>query len=174
MDAVHWHLVLTHVPVVGTVFALLLLAVAVVTANQAVRRLGLAAVVVVAALALPAYLTGEPAEEIVERLPGVSEQVIDRHESAATTAFAAVEVLGVLALAGLALSLRARRVPTWVVTGMLLVTALTAGLMGRTANLGGQIRHTEIRTGAAAAPADVELRAAPRRGHDEKAGTQGD
>lgn len=79
---------------VGIVFALLLLAVALVTTNQGVRWLGLAAVVMVAALALPTYLTGEPAEEVVERLPGVSERVIDRHQDAATTAFVAVEVVG--------------------------------------------------------------------------------
>lgn len=126
MDAAHWHLVLTHIPVVGIVFALLLLAVALVTTNQGVRWLGLAAVVMVAALALPTYLTGEPAEEVVERLPGVSERVIDRHQDAATTAFVAVEVVGVLALAGLGLSLRAKRVPTWVVTGMLMSTAAPA------------------------------------------------
>jgi hypothetical protein len=38
MDAAHWHLVLTHLPVVGTVFALLLLAVALVTINEGIPR----------------------------------------------------------------------------------------------------------------------------------------
>ena len=175
MDAAHWHLVLTHVPVVGMVFALLLLAVAVVTVNGSVRRLGLAAVVLVALLALPTYFTGEPAVEVVERLPGVSEPLIDRHEDAATTSLVAVEVVGALALAGLAFTARATRVPTWLVAGMLGLTAVSAGLMGWTANLGGQIRHTEIRTGfSAGAPMDPGIRAEPRPGARAPAGEKHD
>src|SRR5581483_4501437 len=103
MGAAHWHLLLTHVPVVGAVFGFMLLVVAVLTANQAIRRLSLGALELVALLALPTYFTGEPAEEAVERLPGVSEPIIDRHQTAATASFAAVEVLGGLALLALAL-----------------------------------------------------------------------
>jgi hypothetical protein len=50
--------------------------------------------------------------------------------------------------------------------------------MGYTANLGGQIRHTEIRTGLAPAAGDQEIReesrpGAPRKG-GEKAGAKDD
>lgn len=158
MDAAHWHLVLTHVPVVGVVFALLVLTLALVVGSAAIRRLSLAAVLFVALTALPTYLTGEPAGEVVERLPGVTEQVIDRHGDAATTALVTLELAGALALAGLVFTVRARSVPTWVVTGMLLVTAVSAGVLGWTANLGGQIRHTEIRTGFAVPAGDQEIR----------------
>ncbi len=158
MGAAHWHLLLTHVQVVGAVFGFLLLVVAVLTANQAIRRLSLGALVLVALLALPTYFTGEPAEEAVERLPGVSEPIIDRHQTAATASFAAVEVLGGLALLALALGWRRRGVPTWVVAGLLVVTGVTAGLLGWTANLGGQIRHPEIRAAGTPAPPGPEVR----------------
>jgi hypothetical protein len=54
----------------------------------------------VALLALPAYFTGEPAEEAVERAVGVTEQVIDAHEAAALVSLVGVELLGVIASAG--------------------------------------------------------------------------
>jgi uncharacterized membrane protein len=171
MDAAHWHLMLNHFPVIGTVFALLLLAVGLVTASPTIRRLSLGAVVFVALVALPAYLTGEPAESAVEGLPGVSETLIERHESVATRSFVAIELAGLVALAGLALSARSRRVPTWVVTGVLLLTSLTAGLMAWTANLGGQIRHTEIRSGVAAPAVDAApARVTERHGEEGRKG----
>jgi hypothetical protein len=162
MNAAHWHLVLTHVPVIGTLFALLALAASLVMKNEGAKRLSLGALVVVALLALPAYFTGEPAEEVVERLPGVSERVIDQHEDAARLALAAVGVAGAAALAGLLLSLRASRVPTWFVTAILLLALVSGILMAWTANLGGQIRHTEIRTSVQSFPADQEATRASR------------
>jgi hypothetical protein len=136
----------------------LLLAVALPSRSPAVQRLALAAVVVVALLGLPTYFTGEGAEEAVEELPGISEAVIERHEDAAARALIALEVAGALALLGLVATARARRVPTWLVAGMLLVTLAGAGLLGWTANLGGQIRHPEIRGGAVASASDEGLR----------------
>jgi hypothetical protein len=167
MNPAHWHLLLTHVPVMGAVFTVLLLAVALPSRSPAVRRLALAAVVVVALLGLPTYFTGEGAEEAVEALPGISEAVIERHEDAAGRALIALEVAGALALLGLVGTARARRVPTWLVAGMLLVTLAGAGLLGWTANLGGQIRHPEIRAGAVASASDEGLRPGGSRRDDD-------
>jgi hypothetical protein len=36
-----------------------------------------------ALLALPVYFIGEPAEEVVEHLPGVAKSLIEKHENAA-------------------------------------------------------------------------------------------
>lgn len=148
MNAAHLHLLLTHLPVVGAVFAVLLLAAALLTRCRTVRRIALAAVVVVGLLGLPTYFSGEGAEDAVEGLPGVSEALVERHEDAATRSLVALEVAGVLSLLALAATIRARRVPAWIVAATLLVTLVSAGLLGWTANLGGQIRHTEIRAGA--------------------------
>jgi hypothetical protein len=156
MNLAHVHLLLTHLPVVGAVFAVPLLATALLTRCAVVRRVALGAVVVVALLGLPAYFTGEAAEDAVERLPGIAEALVERHEDAAARALVALEVAGAVALLGLALTLRARDVPAWILVATLLVTAVGAGLLGWTANLGGQIRHTEIRAGAAASAGGEE------------------
>ena len=101
--------------------------------------------IVIALLAIPAYLTGEPAEELVENLPGVSKSSIEQHEEAAQVAFAGVLVVGVAALGGLVFSRRGKLVPNWLSVIVLVLSLIVFALMARTANLGGFIRHAEIR-----------------------------
>jgi hypothetical protein len=80
------------------------------------------------------------------KLPGVSEDLIDRHEDAATFALVGVEIVGVVALGGLFLFSRAR-VPGWLVAVVLVLSLAESGLLAWTAYVGGQIRHSEIRPG---------------------------
>lgn len=145
MNWVHIHLLLNHVPVLATLFGLVLLAVAVVKNSEELKRVSFAVFVITAIVALPVYFTGEPAEEAVEHLPGVSESLIERHEEAAQLAFIAVEILGIVALVGLALFRHAQSTPHRFSIASLGLAIVTGGMMAWTANLGGQIRHSEIR-----------------------------
>ncbi|MBI3989115.1 MAG: hypothetical protein HY347_05815 [candidate division NC10 bacterium] len=154
MNWAHLHLVLNHVPVIGMVLGVVLLAVALVKQSRDLQRVSLGFFILLALLALPVYFTGEPAAKVIEQLPGVSESVIERHEEAALIALVAVEVLGVIALGGVFLSRRPKTIPTWFAITLLLLSIAVGGWMVWTANLGGQIRHTEIRaTGNALTPA---------------------
>jgi hypothetical protein len=144
MDAAHLHLALNHVPVLGLPFALLLLVAAIVWRNHQAKLFALSGMVLVALIALPVYFTGEAVEELVEGMPGVSEAHLERHEETATAALVSVEIVGVVALAGLVVFGRSR-VPGWFVTLVLLLSVVGSGMMARAANTGGQIRHTEIR-----------------------------
>ncbi len=148
MNWAHVHLILNHVPVLGTVFGLTLLGWAILRRNDAVQRVALATFVAVALLALPVYLTGEPAEAVVEHAAGVSESVIEAHEEAAVVALIGVELLGLIAAGGLYLSRRGRAPSVAAPRTALLLSIVVAGLMAWTANLGGQIRHVETRAGA--------------------------
>jgi uncharacterized membrane protein len=137
---------LNHVPVLGTLFGLVLLGWGLLRRNDALQRAGLLTFLVVALVAIPAYFTGEPAEEAVEHLAGTAESAIEPHEDAALVSLIAVEILGALALGALLLS-RTRINPTLVVRSALAVAVITGGLMAWTANLGGRIRHGEISAG---------------------------
>lgn len=147
MNGAHIHLLINHVPILGTFLALALLVAALPRHNVPRARsafwllvgLGIATVVV--------FLTGEPAEEAVERLPGVAETLIESHEEAALASTIALGALGVFALGAL-WWFRRRALPRWVVLAGTAGTLGVAGMMAWTANLGGQIRHTEIRSGA--------------------------
>ena len=143
MTTVHVHLMLTHVPVLGTVFALGLLTVGLLRRSDELKKMALWAFAVSAAFAIPVFLTGEPAEDAVKRLSGVSKAAIETHEDAAKVAFGVVLALGALALGGLAL-LRRRSVPQWFAVSMLGLSLVSGGLLAWTADLGGKVRHTEI------------------------------
>jgi uncharacterized membrane protein len=151
MNGAHVHLLLTHLPVLGTLFGLGLGAYAILFRKEDVLKASLGVFVGAGLLAGAAYLTGEGAEEAVEAW-GVAEALVEPHESSAVLALVAAAVLGLVSLAGLVLY-RARTVARpFAVVAMGLALAV-AGVMTYTANLGGQIRHAEIRGGT---PAQVE------------------
>ena len=149
MNATHLHLLLNHVPVLGTVFGLGLLAFGMWRKSSELQKAALGVFVIAALVGVVAYLTGEPAEEGIEGLPGVSEVFIEQHENAAAIAFTGIVILGVVALLVLFVSRRGKMVPTSFAAIMLVGAMVVSVLMAWTANLGGQIRHTEIRPNAA-------------------------
>lgn len=94
------------------------------------------------------YFTGEPTEEGVEQLPGISKAMIERHEDVALLSTVALVVFGLLALGAL-IRLRRKPVPRGIVIAALIGSAAISGAFAWTANLGGKIRHSEITTNSA-------------------------
>lgn len=143
MSLVHLHLLLNHVPVVGALVALILFAAALLLRDVVSTKFVLAFTAGLAVVAIAVYFTGEPAEEAVEHLAGVTKASIHEHEEAAELTTILIGVLGGLSLLAL-LWLRSRRAPRWMAAAGVVGTLAISALMGWTANLGGQIRHTEI------------------------------
>ena len=112
--------------------------------SQELRRTSFGFFVAVGLLSVPVYLTGEPAEEMVKSLPGVSKAIVEQHEEAAAVAFTGVIIMGLPGLAGLAASRGGRLTPAWFVSTTLGASVIVVALVGWTAH-GGQVRHTEIR-----------------------------
>lgn len=143
MEPVHIHLALSHAPLFIVAVAFVALILAVFWNREALTRFGLVLVVLSALVAIPIFLTGEPAEEIAEGMVGVSEAAIERHEDAAGIGFLVLGSLAGLSLVTL-LVFRRRTIPRSVpvVASALALAAFLA--LGYVASLGGQIRHTEI------------------------------
>ena len=146
MNSVQMHLALTHVPVILSLVGLIMLIVAFFVKNTTLTKTSYVLLMVAAVIALPVFFTGEGTEEAVEKLPGVSDSIIEEHEDVAKLAMISIAAAGLLALAAL-FTFR------WQIARLFrtvtLVLAITSGaLMVQTAHLGGQIRHTEIRNGA--------------------------
>ena len=148
MSITHLHLLLNHVPMVGIVGVALLFALALRRHSDELTRVALGFTVALALVAGAVFLTGEPAEELIEHLPGFDDALVERHEDVALVATVAFGALGALA-AGALLWARRHALPRR--TAMLgLAGALAVGaLVGWTANLGGMIRHSELRTASA-------------------------
>ncbi len=101
MDAAHIHLLLNHIPILGTIFGLLLLCYGTWRHSDEIKKASLGTFVIVALITIVVYLTGDGAAQIVGNLPGVSDAIIRRHDNAATLTFWPIEILGVLSLLSL-------------------------------------------------------------------------
>jgi hypothetical protein len=145
MSAAHLHLLTTHVPVLGTLFGLLLLVCGLCRRSGELQKVSLAVFVIAATLTIPAYLSGSPTEDMLKGLPGVTEDVVEQHEELAAVAFTAEAALGVAALAGLIFFRRRRPVARWFALSCVVLGLIAGALLGWTAHLGGKVRHTEIR-----------------------------
>jgi uncharacterized membrane protein len=167
MSIVHLHLLLNHVPVIGAVLAVVLLAVTLARRSDELAKVTFGLLGLIGAISIAVFLSGEPAEELVENLPGFSDTIMERHEAMALVATIAVGALGGLALLALGL-FRRRTLPRWTVTAGLFAAVAVAGLMGYTANLGGQIRHTEIRPGAVASVSGADATSEEAREHRDR------
>lgn len=159
MNGAHLHLIVNHFPVVGSVLAVLLLAVAVVRWDPTYARRIVYLVVLLALAGIVVYLTGEGAEEVAEDLPGVTESLIEEHEEAALVATILLGLVGAVAAGALFRFRRAGREITRgfviVLLGLMLIPTIA---MAWVSNLGGEIRHSEIRAdgGTSSAPAEVD------------------
>ena len=143
MNAAHLHLLLNHAPVFLILGALVLLGIARLRGSEELVWIGLGTLVLSGLAAAAAMATGEPAEHAVDHLTGISERAIEAHEEAAELAAIATYAGALVALTALILR---RRIGFGARLRMLafLVALAAFGLMARTANLGGRIRHPEI------------------------------
>jgi uncharacterized membrane protein len=140
----HVHLLLNHVPTVGTAIAIALLILTLVRKHDALRRVSLELFCVIALVTIPAYIAGVGARVRMIPMGEVSEELIQRHHDAAVPAMALMLLTGGLAWVGLWQFRRAGRQSTLNVGAVLLLGAMTMAAMARTATLGGEIRHPEI------------------------------
>ena len=146
MDLAHIHLLLNHFPAIGTIIGGGLFLLSLMTRSDDLKRASLVVLLGIALISIPTYMSGNGAQDAIKSLPGVSKSLIETHEGAALVAMAFMEVTGVLAWLGLWQFRRLRRIPDWNLAMILALTVVSLGLMVRASNLGGQIRHAEIRT----------------------------
>jgi len=146
MDATHFHLVLSHFPIVGTFVGMGILAYGQFFKNIEIQKVALATFILMAILTIPIFLTGEEAEETVEHVAGISEQLIENHEELAEKSVWLMGFLGVLSLLNLFTIIKKYSFAKSITIVSVITSVLTFGFFAQVGNLGGQIRHSEIRT----------------------------
>lgn len=146
MDPVHLHLLVNHFPLIGTICGFIVLGAGFLFAKKDFKTAAYGLFIITALLAVPAYLSGESAEEAVEKtLPAVSEDLIEEHEEFASIAIWLIEALGVLAALTLVLSIKGKAAQKTFSIITLLFSVIVICLMAMVNNTGGEIIHTEIR-----------------------------
>lgn len=148
MTAHHLHLLLNHLPIIGLAIGLAVLIGGLLAKHSAIQMTGLLLTVITGLATIPANLTGEGAESVVENLPQVSEAMIEAHESAAERFLVAGLVTAVIAgLSAFVMVVAPRRWKPWMVAPTLLSGLLALSLAWDAGATGGQIRRPELRNG---------------------------
>jgi len=165
MDLTHIHLLLNHFPVIGDIIGGGLFVLALIAKSDDLKRVSLAVLLGIALIAIPTYMSGNAAQEAIKSLPDSPKSMIENHEGAALLSLAFMELTGVFAWLALWQFRRLARVPKWNLAAILVLTLVSIGLVARASNLGGEIRHAEIRAsqGTVAPDPQVGLARAVRR-----------
>jgi hypothetical protein len=147
MNPAHLHLMLNHLPLLTLPVIAVFLAHSLWLKNEVTGRFALILITLASLAVLAVDQTGERAEGQVEELAGINKSSIHEHEEAAeisvplSLAVAGLAILTLLAGRGLVVP---RRYERQLSLSVLLAALVATVSLGYTANLGGQIRHTEI------------------------------
>ena len=144
MDQTHVHLLITHLPIFGSILGAFVLAYGIWSKSSHTQIAAYILFIISSIGGVIGYLTGEAAEETVENIAGISKELVEQHEEFAVFALVSVIVLGVASVAGLYFTLRKSRFTRGVAMIILVAAIASFGVVAWTGYLGGQIRHTEI------------------------------
>lgn len=147
MNAAHVHVALNHFPVVGAIIAAVILITGMIKKNDSMQQVSLWIFTALAVIAIPVLLTGEGAEEIVEHLPGVDEETIERHVQLARITFWLLITTGLHSISQLYL-IKIKKQTGKLMIVIAILSVIVSGSAGLTANAGGKIRHHEFENAA--------------------------
>lgn len=144
MDLTHLHLMITHLPIYGSIIGTLVLIYGMATKSRHTKMAAYFVLLTAALGGIIAFSTGEAAEETVKNIQGISKNLIEEHEEFANITFTVIIALGIASLAGLLLTWKKSKFTNLISIIALILSIVCVGMSSWTGYLGGQIRHTEI------------------------------
>ncbi len=143
MDGAHLHLLVNHFPVIGTIISLLILIAGIVLKNDTIKKTALSLVVFTALITIPAFLSGEDAEEALKAIHQAPRDLIHEHEEMGDIGLWTTLLTGVIAVIGMI------KIKTPYGKKIVLITLIAlignSLFLAKIGNAGGMIRHSEIR-----------------------------
>jgi uncharacterized membrane protein len=144
MNDAHYHLLINHFPIIGSVFGLGILITGIILKNKSIQNTSYCIFIFCMIMGKASMFTGEKAEDIVENL-GISHEIIHEHEEQAETYMKLAYALGVISILGLFANIKNHskaKLFSFLTLTLALVTIILSKSVGTS---GGEIRHTEIR-----------------------------
>lgn len=151
MNLAHVHIVLNHVPSLGSIAGLLLLAAGIYKKDEALKQFAYGVLVLITMAVLPTYITGAEAQRLVSKSPTYSAGMVQLHQNAAMITLLAMTAAGMFAWFGMWEYRRHSRSGSLTTMAALISTMAAVGLVLVTASIGGKISHMEIRDASDAA-----------------------
>ncbi len=153
MNPTHIHLLITHLPIFGSMLGALVLGYGIWAKSDPTKVAAYLIFIIAALGGTIAYLTGEPAEESVEHITGVSKDDIEEHEESASFTLVSLIITGVVSIGGIFVIKKKSGSERTVALATFIISLIAFSLAARTGYLGGQIRHqTEINNPAGEEP----------------------
>ena len=149
MNYAHVHIVINHIPSLGTVVGVSLLILSLIKKNNSLKKISLQVLVAMALMVLPTFVTGSAAQALLQPKPDVTNRLIEAHQNSAIMTLILITITGNFAWFGLWQFRRFSRSGFWNTSAVLIFSIFSAGFILRTANMGGDITHTEIRVAEA-------------------------
>ncbi len=146
MNGHYIHLLSNHFPVILSITGFIVLTIGLWRHLKTVKQVGLFILLAASLSTIPAYISGEEAEHVVENKAGTSESIMEEHEEEAELAFILTDVLGVLAFVALLLSFRDHSLSVMANRIVWLMSIVTLFFLFNVGKSGGQIRRPELRT----------------------------
>lgn len=147
MNEAHWHLLVNHLPIIFPIVGVMVMLIGFISKSDAVKRTAFIIFICGALTAIVAMTTGEGAEEVVEKISGVTENFLESHEEVAETFSVLSYILGGISLLGLWASFKQKTFSFILSIGTLVFAFVVLFYAKQTGTTGGEIIHTEIRNG---------------------------
>jgi uncharacterized membrane protein len=145
MNDAHYHLLVNHFPIIGTIFGFGILLTGIVLKNNIVKNVAYVLFIVTAIFAAVSMGTGEGAEEMVEDMPSVGKNIIHEHEEIAEKLALVLYLLGAVSIAGMYLNFKNHSKAKLVSFVAITIAVVGVFLAQQVGTSGGEILHTEIR-----------------------------
>jgi uncharacterized membrane protein len=147
MNPAHLHLIFNHFPIIIPIIGFLVMLVGFAIRSELLKRTALGLFILGALFTLPAFGTGEDAEELIENLPGIEEKYIESHEEAAEIFAYLSYGLGAFSLIGFWANWKQKPLANSISVAVLLLAVVVLFFAKEAGTTGGEIRHPEIREG---------------------------
>jgi uncharacterized membrane protein len=160
MNDAHLHMIFNHLPIIFPIVGIIILIGGFLTRSAIVKRTAFLVFILGAIFTIPAFNTGEGAEEIVEEIgTKIDHHFIHEHEELAETFALLSYALGFISIVALWANYTKKSFSNLIAIIVLAGSFVVVFFAQKTGTSGGEIRHTEIRKGHTAATSD--------EGHDE-------
>jgi len=141
MTASHWHVIINHLPIIGTSICTLFLLMGLILKNDQIKLISIGSIIVMTVFGFIAHKTGENAEHSIQQTHEMHE-AIEAHEEAAQPGFIMHNIAGILSLITLVLY-KKKKIFNALAIVLMILCLLTVSSLGYAGYLGGKIRHEE-------------------------------